>query len=727
MTSRRLFFKALGEDIRHKIWMAALSVLGNFLAMPVAWLVLRNNLSREAGEPWGSTEYLMARTLIFFNQYLMAAAGCVAISGAVVVGLFGFRYLFRQRMVDTYHSLPVKRGTLFGMCYGGGFLIWFVPALCCLVLTLAMAGGFVYGLGGWPALGEAAGTAAVSFAALAAAFLLVYNMVLVAVMLSGNILNALVSMLILGFGAAAVYGLGILFFSIYMDTFYGGALVWENIMYLSPFFSSVYLLACRGMEEGGWVFWKMILADSGVAALLGMCTWFLYKRRASELAEQGIRNRLMGILLKSVTGIAAGMCGWQIFVAIVLDSTAVGWGIFGAVLAVAAVFGILDVIFRMDFRAFFAHKFQMAVTVAVTLLICFAFYWDWFGYDMYLPGKDEIAEIAVYNGRFTNNLNGMGPLANMAFGDREAIYAYLEAMTARQDPSGAGTFLWAGDYDRLRTKVTLENGRTYYRSYSISADDRDIVWPLLANREYVEYAYCIKEEWAGSCGGLILTRCGKSSRLESPGPEKAASIIRAYNEDVLEDPEVALLGKGRLFARMEMTFFPEDGWNVTVVLDIYETMVRTLDAMREAGYGEWVTAAQDVRSVTLPLTLHAPQAPEDGVTAREAAVAEARELYGVYGDGGIGDGKDGFAEGTYDAAWEDLEEAGYMDYAQHVSDREEVEELLALVSYAVPAMGDNVFREGYADISVEDGEGNVYTAYIQKGLLPEKFILRFGE
>ena len=39
MTSNRLFFNAMRDDLRHKSWMIALSFLANMLALPVMCLV----------------------------------------------------------------------------------------------------------------------------------------------------------------------------------------------------------------------------------------------------------------------------------------------------------------------------------------------------------------------------------------------------------------------------------------------------------------------------------------------------------------------------------------------------------------------------------------------------------------------------------------------------------------------------------------------------------------
>ena len=43
MTSKNFFFKVMREDLRHKIWMLALSALGSFLMLTVAWLIWRSN------------------------------------------------------------------------------------------------------------------------------------------------------------------------------------------------------------------------------------------------------------------------------------------------------------------------------------------------------------------------------------------------------------------------------------------------------------------------------------------------------------------------------------------------------------------------------------------------------------------------------------------------------------------------------------------------------------
>ena len=180
MTSKHLFFKAMREDMRHKYWMLALSCLGNFLFILVAWLIMSNNayFDKNNMTPDRVLRYLND-AYQFYAEALMILAGWIALAGALIVGLFGFRYVFHKNMVDTWHSLPVKRTPLFGACWLNGFLIWFIPFLIGMILSLLLASGYVlevcsYGdVSSISAIGMLCKEAAISIAALVVAFLLV--------------------------------------------------------------------------------------------------------------------------------------------------------------------------------------------------------------------------------------------------------------------------------------------------------------------------------------------------------------------------------------------------------------------------------------------------------------------------------------------------------------------------------------------------------------------------
>lgn len=716
MTSKRFFFKVMKEDLRHKIWMIALSVLTSILMLPVVWLIWWSNRSG----PSAANALLLLKesradailqTIDFFRGYLMLVGGLQAVTGALVTGLFGFRYVFHKNMVDTYHSLPIKRSTLFVSCYLDGILIWIVPFAVNLLAAAVMAGCFLRQQGGDSRdMENLFGEICVSFLALVVAFLLVYSLVAVAVMLSGNLLNTLVSMAVLGCGAISAFGIGYGFFVYYMEHFYD-AMDWSAIAYSSPLAAAALTLFWRADQSGnlGVKFGAGLL----LAAALGWCAWRLYRGRASELAEQGVRNRPAAALMRILCGIVAGMCGWQLFMMLV-GRWNIFWGIFGLVLAAVLVFAVLNIIFSMDFKAFSGQKRQLAVILAVTLAICFAFCWDWFGYDEYLPPKEDIAEIAVlhstFNNRYISESLEESPLQQMRFQDVDAIYACLERLTKERPGE-------TGPQGELIARVTLQSGRSYYRQYPVYEGDQEVLWPLLFSREYVQHAFCVSDEVMARCMTFTMQRGWEREVFKTAMYADAfAAIVHAYNQDLLENPGAAFRMEGRLLAQMDLNVEIGNGGMRHITLNLYETMQHTMEAVREGGFGEWlkVPESPDVQEIVLPLHSY-----YESSTVQEI-LAMAREVYGVPAPG---------EEKTPEVTGQNLpdrkaEEMISMEI--HITDRTEVEELLPLLSFAEPSRSDLVFGKGYVDISYIDGEGNIRECYLPRGLLPERYIHKFG-
>ncbi len=94
MTSKHFLAKYMIEDLRHRLWMLALSVLGSFLCMPVAYLLVMGSY-RPSYERY-LKEYGLekARELFqdglceYFQKIGLGLNGVIAVCGAVIVGAF---------------------------------------------------------------------------------------------------------------------------------------------------------------------------------------------------------------------------------------------------------------------------------------------------------------------------------------------------------------------------------------------------------------------------------------------------------------------------------------------------------------------------------------------------------------------------------------------------------------------------------------------------------------
>lgn len=712
MTSKRLFFKVMREDMRHRTWMAALSVLESFLALPVAWLIVRNQL-RGTADTW-EIEKIVQYVFPFFQGYLTLVGSLIVVSSVLTASLGGFRFLFHKNMVDTYHSLPVSRSVLFGACYVNGIIVWFVPFFGGLLSALALAGGLLYEAAGGAVVKALIWETAESVLVLTVVFLLLYNLILVAVMLSGNVLNSMISMFTLGFGCSVVYGLVVSFMTLYLDTYCDRGLSnRRDVLFASPMLSSIYFLVMR--EESPEEMWGDLIVNLGIAILLGLWAWRMYKNRSSELAEQGIQSRIATTLLRLLVSVSAGMGGWLLFV-LLTDVDNLGWGFFGGIFAGVVAFGIMNVVFTMDFKSFFAHKRQMAFILGATLLLCCAFRGDWMGYDTYLP-RGGIAEVAVYQSALSSNWFsgwwGDYALNNMHFQDEEAITAFLERMVERErtDPDEE-------DAETIVVRVTPNAGRSYLREYLIRQEDLDVVWPLLSSREYLGNAYCVEETANWNYFAFVVKR--RETVVETLDRQDAlASIIRAYNQDVLEDPQVILSGGERLLVAIEIKG-QSKWWQEWRRLNIYESMEHTLEALRQAGYGEWVEPPDpsEIQSIEFSLSCLASRP----LTAEEV-IAEARDAFGTGSD--ASERREEYYVGDVYAGEEEESGINAYNWRIYVTDPDEIEELASCLSYTYTQQ--DILHSGYGSVTVVYGDGREEICYIQKSMLPEKYILRFGE
>lgn len=764
MTSRHCFFRVMKEDFRHRIWMLALSILGNMLAIPVVYLMAVGEYRGYMDDSGIYCVQAILQLRTYFGMALLGFAGFIAICGALIVGFAGFRYLFHKNMVDTYHGIPVKRRTLFAATWLNGFLIWLVPFLTMFLATLVLGEIRLSSLRKNPALamvletkeardqvlqiteGRLLLTALQTAGILIIVFLLVYNLCLVAVMLCGNVLNTLVLAVFLGVGAIALYGLGTIFCAVYLDTFLGQSMTYEHVMYASPLASSIYLLVMSGMNvfgEGEGVLLLPALINLVIAVGMGAAAFFLYLRRPSELAEQGVKMKPVKFVVQVMIALAGVMGGWLIFCGMTDSLRGTGetpaWGVFGALLAGILAFGVMDIIMNMDFKAFFRHKILMAATMAAGLLFCFAFRQDWFGYDSYLPREQQIAEISIWMPDASNKSDSYDvtakdhPLQSVHIRDSAAAHAFLEEATGDGGNFAVYTeedaFLRKGSLQTIKVqtvyvKVTLKSGRKYYRKYLVTSADCDAAYALVETKEYRDANYAVSPEEIAQSGQIRLRHMGYSQTLPAASARRfAEDICAAYNRDLEENPGVIIKGAGRLFCVIQVG---------NRNLEVCEDMPHTRAALREYGYEDY-SDSPDVKDVAeIRLRLYYSNYKNLDFSKIDM-VADARRTFGVFNDSGdaIPEDEPKPAGAEYEISDENKGRDEWTDedgrIVLRITDPGEIRELLELISYEY-RRNTSVFSSGEMTDAVQlVMADNTYTVRLYKGALPEKYILRFGE
>lgn len=278
--------------------------------------------------------------------------------------------------------------------------------------------------------------------------------------------------------------------------------------------------------------------------------------------------------------------------------------------------------------------------------------------------------------------------------------------------------------ESITARVTLNSGRTYYRSYSVSSGNSDPAFALLSTTEYLDANFRIKPE--EKYEEIMLERRNQSTESVQISTREGAKLFEAlreaYNRDLEESPEVFIRGGGRRFCTIVL--YGRD-YSHRRFLDVYEEMKYTREALRQQGFGTMAEPMPPEAVEEIQLSLGYRQ----GEYEAEDLVEWARGIYGVWPKEDTSteaaetiDKPAGEAVETYDSREE-------QEIILRITDQTEIEELLELISYCDTRYS-SAFRPreiGYVTIvTAEDGEDQYYNVTIPLGSLPEKYILRFG-
>lgn len=403
------------EDMRHKTWLLALSILGSFIAGPVCFL-LGNSTSRlNVMLPTFSLQkrdqYLIqlgnSYTSYFYQIHFWVQI-ILLLCMALLLAIFGCRYLYSRKMVDLYHSMPVKRSRLFWAVYLNGFLIWFVPNCISNLSVMALS---AFRLRETAITPDVLALIAKGMVLLLLCFFVVYNASLVPVMISGNAKNAFFNILVYGLVFFGFYGATTLLKVANLNTL----CLPENwfmhpaVIVLSPLATPFYLMVPFveqwnqasyvgiSLELLGKINWAVcILFVSAVALFNLMLAFKLYRKRPSELAEKGVDNRWFAIPARYLTSILAGLLLSLLFYTMTSENS-LNWYLFGSVFGSFLIFAIINILYTGSFKAVFSNKLQLFFTLLSSCGLVLCFYFDVTGYDTRLPDAADIQWISLYS------------------------------------------------------------------------------------------------------------------------------------------------------------------------------------------------------------------------------------------------------------------------------------------------------------------------------------------
>lgn len=400
MTLKNSFLASLKENNKRRIWLWIVSVFGFVLLFPSGILMLISQHTNRYdyfiesyGEALGARmlhESLIGEISHVLNVGNGSEIWLLVAGFAILSGVQGFSYLFNKRKIDFYMGMPVKRKKRFLVIWLNGVLVYAIPSLLGFIISLMIvaANGALTGeimLGAWQTYGI-----------LLCLYLGVYHLVILAVMLTGNII-------ITGFAIGVLFLYECIVRLIimgYMETFYKfySYRGYSTNPILSPFTILFDYQYAYANQKGN--IWLTILYLLLFAAAAGTLAYFCYLKRPAEAAGRAIAFSGPKPVLKVMIAVAVALMAGLFAGEIVGYQPLYGQnncGVMFFVMAVALIFTccLMQVIYEFDIRGILHKKHHVVISAILVVVIFIVFKNDAFGFDRYIPNADKVESAAI--------------------------------------------------------------------------------------------------------------------------------------------------------------------------------------------------------------------------------------------------------------------------------------------------------------------------------------------
>ena len=528
MISRRSYWTKWLENIKRRGWTFVLCAAVMLLLGPVFLSV--NLTGVYNGSAFGSQTSeemdLMMRTAFVSHIGFSQIWVFPALFFAVLFAVQGFCWLYSRQKMDLYMSVPVSSVKRYVMIWGNGIVCY--AGLSFTGLLLCWATGAVFGV--MSCYAAAQSMAAWAFQMLA--FLAMYHVSLVAVMLTGNVLTALLGCVVLFSYEPAMrilYNhLKTMFYYSYCSA---DAERMMRLPWLSPFAGTLdlfervcyrdgYLVGVPGTGGLTWQFGIQTGLLVICAASAGIFAYWLYRKRKTESYHRSVAFSPLAAVLELALLVPFGMAAGMAVAKMSGDSGIFLFG--GCLLGTVCGHAMIRLVYKRELKEVLGGKAVFAVSLTAAACFLGLFRFDWTGYDSYIPASREVRAVSVslesdYSafGNYEEPVWESGSvdmeeelLEKMASENTETIESVLwlakkwrdKGMpgTVRDFEAGADTGYiseGAGKNENLRRWVvcyTMQGGRKVYRRFFADMEaDQDKIDIIMKDPSYQRVRYQI--------------------------------------------------------------------------------------------------------------------------------------------------------------------------------------------------------------------------------------------
>lgn len=391
---------------RRRLWVTAISLLLFFLYF-VGYVAL--DLAGTRSGSWTGTDILKETQSLFGypNHGILMVFSTVL---AMLSGIEGFAWMDHKKQIVFYESLPISRGRRFWNIVANSFLIFVGSYLIMMLIGLLVASG------AGVVNGKIVGTAFVWFIRNLLVFFAVYGSAVLAAMLTGNVLIAILAdCVFIGFEPILDMTMESYRSTMYQTYVDLAGCRWTHIFSpLTSQFQSFSFGKSTGVNLCGGIVLLMLAylvytrfrknEDAGKAVLFAPVRW------GAKIGVSGLGAFLAGLMAYTSGGKSAGI----VFPVVVMIVTAVIVG------------GIMEVIYEYNIHAVLKHFPAILAAAGIAVLMFCGYRYDWRGYDNWVPQTGKVSSAYLYDASnyYTNHYldNGTSTNTDEAFYKK---YMYL--------------------------------------------------------------------------------------------------------------------------------------------------------------------------------------------------------------------------------------------------------------------------------------------------------------
>ena len=549
MMSRTLSINLLKGETRRKLWLYIITVIVMAFLRPVRLLIAIESMLFNSSIM--SQEELVDQISTNIN-YRGGNNLFIVVIFAICYAFAAFGYLYSKSKVDFYHSLPVKRTTMYGVFSLASILPYYIIETIvfgCNISILASKGllidysmelvfsTYIYNL---------------------VIFVLFFSITAIAIALTGQILTGVLGTLILIFGWTSISDLINSYKSICYQTFYMDS----NFSWIDFIFSPISSVSSLKplIHNGGALFLAIII----LALVLFIVGLIAFDKRPSESVNKAISYRIMNPVIRIIFVICIAL-GGGLYVVMLSAGLKALWYWVAVVISGVVAHGLANGIMHSDIKKAMCNWGQLIISIAVAAAIAAFFIYDLGQYDRYNPKESSVE----YAGIDFTGINGdMGyyefeesalgysleymdmskyRLDHMRFEDIKEIKELTELginslnpiKSALERNSNIDETYDGEEKNVFIVKYHLKSGRDVYRRYYVNMDDSYALTEKIYNSDNYKNAILQMQEFIDM--GKITTITGYDRFSETAfvlkddqAVELAKALLKDYRETTLD-------------------------------------------------------------------------------------------------------------------------------------------------------------------------------------------------